>query len=104
MAEQRVFFRDIIPYDTPSSLEALRGPATGLLTLPITVHWGPERTVDLRTRHGLTKAYRTLVREGTSEQQEAFLNAGLLRRVWPDLILPVRCRALWESRFPDLVE
>lgn len=102
MAEKRVFYRDIIPYDTPSSLDALRGPETGLLTLPVTVHWGPERTVDLSTEHGLTKAYRNLVREGSSEQQEAMLNATLLKRVWPDLILPARCRQAWESRFPEL--
>ncbi len=102
MAEQRVLYRDVIPYETPSSLAALRGPATGVLTLPLTVHWGPERTVDLSTPHGVTKAYRTLVREGTSEQQEAALNASVLRRVWPDLVLPARCRALWESRFPEL--
>jgi hypothetical protein len=43
------------------------------------------------------------VREGTSEVQEELLNAGLLCEVWLDLVLPERCRTLWEDRFPVLV-
>ncbi len=31
----RVLYRDVIPYDTPSSLAALGGPAEGVLTLPV---------------------------------------------------------------------
>lgn len=98
----RVLYQDVIPYDTPSSLEALAGPGEGVLLLPITVHWGPEPTADLSTPDGVDKAYESLVREGTTQQQEALLNAELLRRVWRGLRLPRRCRDLWESRFPDL--
>jgi len=35
--------------------------------------------------------------------QEALLNADLLRRVWPQLRLPKRCRHLWEARLPELL-
>lgn len=104
MGKERVLFQDIRPYETPRSLEALHGPSIGLLELPINVHWGPERIVDLGTAHGVEKACRTLVCEGTSGQQEDLLNADLLRRVWRDLILPARCRAVWEGRFPELVD
>jgi len=98
----RVLYQDVIPYDTPSSLDALQGPADGVLILPITVHWGPDATADLSTADGLEKAYENVVREGTREQQEELLNADLLRRVWPQLRLPKRCRDIWQSRFPEL--
>ena len=85
MVTTRVLYQDVIPYETPSSLGALAGPSEGTLTLPVTVHWGPDATVDLSTADGVEKAYESLVREGTSQQQEALLNADLLRRVWPQL-------------------
>jgi len=97
-----VLYRDVIPYDTPSSLAVLAGPADGVLSMPLTVHWGPDPTADLSTADGLEKAYENLVREGTTAQQEEFLNADLLRRVWPHLRLPIRCRDTWETRFPEL--
>jgi len=100
--EARVLYQDVIPYETPRSLDALRGPAAGVVILPRSVYWGPDPSANLDTRSGLHKAYRNLIREGTGELQEALLNADLLRRVWPGLALPHRCRALWESRFPDL--
>ena len=100
--EARVLYQDLFPFETPRSLDAVRGPATGVLILPRTVHWGPDPTADLDTRSGLHKAYRNLVREGTTDLQEAMLNAARLVEVWPDLALPPRCLALWESRFPEL--
>lgn len=101
MAE-RVLYQDIVPYDAPSSLEALRGPATGTLELPVSVHWGPQRAYDLGTHHELVFAYQQIVREGTTADQEGLLNRDLLVRVWSELILPERCQALWESRFSEL--
>lgn len=98
----RVLYRDVIPYETPSSLDLLSGPADGVLTLPVTVHWGPEALTDLSTPDGVEKAYESLVREGTAQQQEELLNADLLRSVWPQLHLPTRCRELWQARFPEL--
>jgi len=103
MVTTRVLYQDVIPYETPSSLSALTGPSEGTLTLPVTVHWGPDATVDLSTADGVEKAYESLVREGTSQQQEALLNADILHRVWPQLRLPKRCRHLWESRLPELL-
>jgi hypothetical protein len=59
--------------------------------------------VDLATRDGVEKAYESLVREGTSQQQEALLNADVLREMWPQIRLPKPCRQLWESRLPELL-
>lgn len=99
---ERVLYRDIVPYDLPSSLGALRGPVSGPLELPVTVHWGPRRVFDLDEPALLRAAYRAIVREGTPEQQEELLNADVLLAVWADLVLPARCRAVWEERFHEL--
>ncbi len=99
----RVLYKDIVPYDTPTSLDALRGPDTGVLDLPITVYWGPRQRFDLQDPADVETAYQALVREGTTAHQEALLNEELLRRLWPELMLPGRCRRTWEDRFPDLV-
>lgn len=100
----RVLYRDIVPYETPSSLSALRGPASGVVELPITVHWGPSRTFDLSDTGARRMAYRAPVREGTAQDQEQLLNERLLRAEWANLVLPARCQALWEERFPDLAD
>lgn len=99
----RVLYKDIVPYDTPTSLDALRGPATGVLDLPITVYWGPRQRFDLQDPADVEAAYQAIVRDGTTVHQEALLHEGLLRRLWPELMLPDRCRRRWEDRFPDLV-
>ena len=99
---ERVLYQDVIPYEMPSSLAALHGPTEGVITLPLTVYWGPDATADLSTPDGVEKVYENVIREGTSELQEALLSAGLLRRVWPQLRLPKRCRDSWEARFPEL--
>ena len=99
---EKVRYRDIVPYEAPTALAALRGPDCGTIDLPITVHWGPMRTLDLSDTGQRRMAYRALVRDGTPPVQEAFLNRTLLLQEWPNLILPRRCQALWEQRFPEL--
>ncbi|WP_308465315.1 transcriptional regulator [Rathayibacter soli] len=99
---QKILYQDIVPYETPSWLSALRGPASGMIEIPITVHWGPRHVFDLDDTGQRRAAYRAIVREGTPEVQEALLNVRLLRQLWPELVLPVRCRTLWETRFPEL--
>jgi len=101
---ERVLFQDVIPYDVPASLSDLAGPSVGRLVLPHSIHWGPDREVDLDSHSGRSKAYRAIVREGTLAQQEALLNADVLRELWNDLRLPARCRAVWEARFPELAD
>lgn len=100
----RVLYRDTVPYETPSSLSALRGPDSGTLDLPIDVYWGPSHSFDLTETGERRMAYRALVREGTPAIQEALLNRALLLAEWAHLILPGRCQALWEERFPELAQ
>lgn len=101
-AERRVFFRDIKPYETPASLDELRGPVGGALELPHSVYWGPERTVDLDNPAGVRKTYQATLSEGTAEDQARLLNRDVLLREWGELALPDRVRVMWESRFPEL--
>lgn len=102
MTEPHVLYADVVPYEVPSSLDALRGPSRGVLTLPLHVWWGPSPTFDLGGRADVLTAYRAVVREGRAVDQEALLDRGLLLDVWPELRLPVRCRSTWEGAFPEL--
>jgi hypothetical protein len=103
MTQRHVLFSDVVPYDLPSALAALRGPADGTLTLPLHLWWAPGPVFDLTDRSELLAAYRAIVRDGRTVDQEELLNAALLVAVWPDLRLPVRCRTAWEDAFPELV-
>lgn len=98
----RHLYRDVIPYEAPTTLDDLRGPRAGVIRLPISVFWGPDRTFDLENVDLAVMAYQALIRDGTVAAQDRFLNRRRLVELWPDLTLPVRCRELWESRFPEL--
>ena len=98
----RVRYAEVVPYETPSDLAELRGPASGRLRLPLTVYWGPHESFDLDDPGELHSAYRALVRVGTAEVQAALLNRELLVREWGSLALPERCRRLWEERHREL--
>lgn len=97
-----VLYRDLIPYELPTSLAALSGASSGVIELPISVHWGPQASYEVSVRSELIFAYQQIVREASSAFQEQLLNADRLLQVWDQLILPARCRALWEQKFPEL--
>jgi hypothetical protein len=100
--DDRVFYRDIKPYEAPDSLDELRGPKSGLLTLPIDVYWGPTPVVNLDSVGGVVMAYQATISEGSAADQEKLLNRELLIEIWPRLALPARARAIWETRFLEL--
>jgi hypothetical protein len=55
--------------------------------------------------HGAELLYRTVIREASTANELArHLNVGVLKRVWPQLVLPLRCRTLWEQRFPEVAQ
>lgn len=102
-ALEKIVFANRIHYAVPAALSDLAGPHRGVLELPRTLYWGPEDTVDLADPVDIQRMYQAVVRTGTVDQQEHWLNPELLIEVWPTLVLPVRCSAEWESRFPTLV-
>ena len=91
------------PYVAPESLDELTGPVSGEITLPGSLDWGPHRTYDLDQPADVRLFYMRVIRESSRvEDLRSFLNAGILRQFWSQLILPPRTRALWETRFGDL--
>ncbi|MHB1173267.1 MAG: hypothetical protein ACYCZY_12425 [Lacisediminihabitans sp.] len=48
------------------------------------------------------KAYQATLREGRAVGQVQLPNRELLIEIWPELMLPIRVRELWENRFPEL--
>ncbi len=100
--DTRVFYRDIKPYDAPARLDELHGPRGGRMELPVNVYWGPPYTFDLANESDVVEAYQATLREGRVVDQMEVLNRDLLIRIWPELVLPLRVRELWEKRFPEL--
>jgi hypothetical protein len=91
------------PYVVPDTLEELTGPVTGVIALPHHLDWGPRRSYDVEQTADARLMYMRVIRESaTPDDLRRFLNASLLRTLWPELVLPPRVRALWSSRFPEL--
>ncbi|MFI7034688.1 hypothetical protein ACIBK1_38765 [Microbispora rosea] len=91
------------PYAVPATLEELTGPVEGVVVLPRHLDWGPERRYHLDKIVDARLMYMRVIRESaTPDDLRRFLNASLLRKLWPQLVLPPRVRALWLDRFPEL--
>lgn len=92
-----------LPYDMPPALDALHGPTTGTITAPPHIDSAPNPVYDLADVSQLRSLYSRVVRDGTPEDQMRLLDASLLRALWPELVLPTRCRTQWEERFVGLL-
>ncbi len=91
------------PYTVPNTLDELTGPTSGVVELPGHLDWGPRRQYNLDDFSDSRLFYMRVIRESTHvEDLHRFLNAQVLMRLWPELVLPPRVRALWESKFPTL--
>lgn len=93
----------IRPYTVPDTLEELTGPARGVVELPGHLDWGPRRVYNLDDFSDTRLLYMRVIRESSHVADlRRFLNAQILMRLWPQLVLPTRVRALWQDRFPSL--
>jgi len=91
------------PYTVPETLDELTGPTSGVVELPGHLDWGPRREYNLDDFSDSRLLYMRVIRESTHvEDLRRFLNAQVLTRLWPQLVLPARVRALWQDRFPSL--
>jgi hypothetical protein len=95
------------PVLVAEDLGMLRGPASGVVTLPVSLHWSGDEDAavfdlsDPRQRPGL---YTAVLREaGSAEDLQTWINAGLLVELWPRLVLPRTVRAAWEEQHPVLL-
>lgn len=105
MTEQGVRFGDTKIFAVPESMDDLRGPAEGPVTLSAWVYWAPgDSTFDVGTPLGAEMAYTAVLSEVDACEICQVVNADRLREVWTDLILPTRCHERWVQAFPDLEE
>lgn len=103
VSEQRVRFRDIKPYETVDSLDDLRGPAEGAITLPVDVYWsGLRDTFDVTNPRQRRVAYQAALSNGRRDHIIEFVNRELLLEAWPRLALDARVVELWSQRFPEI--
>jgi prevent-host-death family protein len=87
-----------------ASLTDLRGPAHGVVELPLRLFWStPDRTFDLDQPSMLQAMYEAVLREASRPDDLArYLNGEVLAAVWPELFLPKGLRRAWEERHPAL--
>lgn len=86
----------------PERIEELRGPARGVVRLPLHLTWPGTREFDLADRQVRYSLYGIVLTQGRRDDMARFLNAGLLRQDWPVLRsrLDPRLRRWCERRFP----
>lgn len=89
---------------TVVALADLDGPHDGILQLPVSICWSArDRRFDLADRDQVRHAYKFVLDAARrAEHLVPYLNAALLKDVWPDLGLPPRKRTAWESVNPEL--
>jgi len=104
MAPRGWRYADHIPYQTPESLTDLAGPTSGTVQVGGHIDTSLSPVYDLADPSRRWSLYLRVVRSGTAEEQTALLDRATLLRLWPTLVLPQRCRDLWEARFPELAE
>ena len=86
------------------SLADLRGPAEGTVELPLRLFWSSlDRSFDLADPEMARCLYETVLREATRpDDLAAYLDGGMLVRIWPRLFLPKGVRRGWEDQHPLL--
>jgi hypothetical protein len=97
-------YGDRKPYVVADTLAALTGPTAGVISLPRHLDWSGQAEYDLSRLARLASMYKVVLTEaGTVDDLNTWLNADLLRRLWPTLWLPPQLRRHWEEVFPELV-
>ena len=86
------------------SLADLRGPARGVVELPLRLFWSaPGHAFNLDQPPMLQAMYEAVLREASRPDDLArYLNGEVLVAVWPELYLPKGLRRAWEERHPAL--
>ncbi|MFD2793428.1 hypothetical protein ACFS27_07685 [Promicromonospora vindobonensis] len=95
-------YADHIPYVTPDSLDDLRGPTSGVVTVGPHIDTSMNPVYEVSNPRRARELYSATVRDGSVVDQVRILDRRLLLWLWPQLGLPTRCRAIWEQKFPEL--
>lgn len=92
------------PFIVPDTLEELRGPVTGLFTIPKRLYWPRPQpvTVDLSQDGEKTVLYSAVMTEGTLADLRTMVNAEELVRLWDRIGLSPLIMQAWENKLPRL--
>lgn len=87
-----------------TNLDALTGPSSGVVELPLRLFWSsPDRTFDLDQPSMRQWLYQTVLREASRpEDLTTFLSRDILIGLWPGMWLPAGVRRAWEEIHPAL--
>ena len=69
----------------PDRLDELRGPAGGIVVLPVHLTWYGLREFDVAEAAGRLRLYTIVLSQGRRSDIARFLHPGLLRQDWPQL-------------------
>ena len=86
------------PVDVPGTLEDLHGPTSGQLRLPVRVYSsadGPRRVWDLEDPAARAEFYAVVMENAALPDVTAYLDAGMLRALWPTMWLSPHVRRAW---------
>jgi hypothetical protein len=96
-------YGDRKPYVVAESLDELRGPTAGNVTLPRHLDWSGRGVYDLDKPARLASMYKTVLNEAaTVDDLRTWIDGRQLVRLWPTFWLPASLRRAWEQRFPEL--
>ncbi len=96
-------YGDRRPYVVAETLAELHGPTGGTVMLPRHLDWSGHAEYDLDRSARLASKYKVVLTEASIvEGLSTWLDADLLRRLWPTLWLPSQLRQRWEDTFPEL--
>jgi hypothetical protein len=86
------------------SLADLRGPASGVVELPLHLFWSAaDGRFSLDDPAERREVYQIVLGEARQPGDlAAFLNGGILAALWPGLFLPGPVRQAWEDQHPVL--
>ena len=84
-------------------LRSLRGPLTGVHTLPRHLDCSARHAYDFADPQWRDLAYRTVLMEaGSAQDLTTWLDRDALVQLWPQLYLPAFVRHAWQAQHPNL--
>ncbi|MFV8246811.1 MULTISPECIES: hypothetical protein [Mycobacteriaceae] len=84
------------PFAVPDRLDELQGPATGSVELPNRIAWRGRNAFDLDIQADAVAAYSAVLANGTEADVRRWVNADLVRAVFPQVRIPRLVRQEWE--------
>jgi hypothetical protein len=85
MALGNVLARRGLAARIPERLDELRGPALGVVVLPMHLTWYGMREFDVADGYWRLRLYTIVLSQGKRNDIARFLHPGLLRQDWPQL-------------------